>query len=126
MHEPFESADAESKESTAGNAVPDDFPRDPFPAALSGAQLKFAARLIEGRYVVGLTPEERTQRYLGCLDLVDQLTAYVHKKLAQKPDLTLTAVLDNLASRIPQQGWDLGGPELVWIEKHLRARFASH
>jgi hypothetical protein len=126
MHEPSTSIDAESKKSTADHAVPDDFPRDPFPAALSGAQPKFAARLIEGRYVVGLTPEERAQRYLGCLDLVDQLTAYVHKKLAQKPDLTLTAVLDNLASRIPQQGWDLGGPELVWIEKHLRARFASH
>lgn len=126
MYEPLESLGAESKKSTADHAVPDDFPRDPFPAALSGAQPKFAARLIEGRYVVGLTPEERAERYLGCLDLVDQLTAYVHKKLAQKPDLTLTAVLDNLASRIPQQGWDLGGPELVWIEKHLRARFASH
>jgi hypothetical protein len=126
MHEPSESADAESKESTAGQAVPDDFPHDPFPTALSGAQLKFAARLIEGRYVVGLTPEERTQRYLRCLDLVDQLTTYVHKKLTQKPDLTLTAVLNNVASRIPHQGWDLGGPELVWIEKHLRARFAFH
>jgi hypothetical protein len=126
MHEPSESADAESNESTAGHAVPDDFPHDPFPSGLSGTQPKFSARLIEGRYVVGLTSEERVQRYLGCLDLVDQLTAYVHKKLAQKPDLTLTAVLDNLASRIPQQGWDLGRPELVWIEKHLRARFASH
>jgi hypothetical protein len=125
MHEPSKSVDAESKKSTADHAVPDDFPRDPFPTALSGTQPKFAARLIEGRYVVGLTLEERAQRYLGCLDLVDQLTAYVHKKLAQTPDLTLTAVLDSLASRIAQQGWDRGRSELVWIENHLRARFAS-
>lgn len=125
MHEPTESVNAESKDSRAGHAVPDDFPHDPFPTALSGTQPKLAARLIEGKYVVGLTPEERAQRYLGCLDLVDQLTAYVHKKMAQKPDLTLTAALDSLASRIPQQGWDLGWTEVVWIEKQLRARFAS-
>jgi hypothetical protein len=103
--------------------VPSDFPRDPFPAALSGSQPKFSARFIDGQYVVGLTQEERKQRYLACADLVDQLTAYVKRKHSQRPDLTLSAILDNVASRIPYQGWDLGHSEIDWMVKHLRARF---
>ena len=125
MSEQYESPDAGSDTPTAEVTVPDDFPRDPFPAALSGTQAKFAARLIDGRYVVGLTPEERAERYLGCLDLVDQLTAYVNRKVAEKPDLPPSAVFDSLAIRLPHQGWDLGKTELEWIEKHLRARFPS-
>lgn len=105
--------------------VPSDFPRDPFPASLSGSQPKFSARLVDGRYVVGLTQEERQARYLACMDLVDQLTAYVNRKHAENPDLTQSAILDSLASRMPQQGWDLGKTELEWMEKHLRARFPS-
>jgi hypothetical protein len=38
---------ADSKDET----IPDDFPGDPFPATLSGAQPKVAARLIDGEYV---------------------------------------------------------------------------
>lgn len=108
-----------------GVVVPDDFPRDPFPAALSGCQPKFSARLVAGKYVVGLTKEERAERYLGCLDLVDHLTAYVNRKRAQKPDLTTDALLDNVESRIPHQGWDLGKTEVSWIAKQLRARFQA-
>ena len=125
MSEQSKSTDVDSDTPTAEIIVPDDFPRDPFPAALSGTQPKFAARLIEGRYVVGLTPEERAERYLGCLDLVDQLTVYVNRKTAEKPELTQSAVLDSLASRMPHLGWDLGKSELEWMEKHLRARFPS-
>lgn len=103
--------------------MPSDFPRDPFPAALWGSQPKFSARFIDGQYVVGLTQEERKQRYLACTDLVDQLTAYVKRKHAQRPDVTLSAILDNVTSRIPYQGWDLGRSEIDWMVKHLRARF---
>ncbi len=125
MSEKSKSTIVDSDTPTATVTVPDDFPHDPFPAALPGAQPKFAARLIDGRYVVGLTPEERTERYVGCLDLVDQLTAYVNRKIAEKPDLTQSSVLDSLSSRMPHQGWDVGKSELEWIEKHLRARFPS-
>lgn len=124
MSEQYESSDADSETPTAEIVVPDDFPNDPFPAALSGTQPKFAARLIEGRYVVGLTPEERAERYVGCLDLVDQLTAYVNRKALEKPELTQSVVLDSLVSRMPHQGWNLGKAELAWMEKHLRARFS--
>ena len=33
--------------------IPDSFPLDPWPAALSGAQPKLAVRLIDGKYVTG-------------------------------------------------------------------------
>jgi len=103
--------------------VPSDFPRDPFPAALPGSQPKFSARLIDGRYVVGLTQEERKERYLACMDLFDQLRGYVTRKHAQKPDLTISAILDNVSGRIAHQGWELGSVELDWIMKQLRVRF---
>lgn len=125
MSEQSDSADGGGDQSTAEVVVPDDFPRDPFPASLAGAQPKVAARLIDGRYVAGLTPEERAERYVGCLDLVDQLTAYVNRKAVEEPELTQAAVLDSLASRMPHQGWDVGKTELQWMEKHLRARFPA-
>lgn len=103
--------------------VSSDFPHDPFSTALSGSQPKFSALLIDGRYVVGLTHEERKERYLACMDLVDQLTAYVNRKHAQKPDLTMSAILDNVAGRIAHQVWELGSVELDWIMKQLRGRF---
>ena len=42
--------------------IPDSFPLDPWPAALSGAQPKLAVRLIDGKYVTGLTDAERIER----------------------------------------------------------------
>jgi hypothetical protein len=125
MPEPFKSDNALSHELSSRSVVPDDFPSDPFPAALAGTQTKFAARLINCKYVVGLTPEERSQRHLECLDLVNQLSAYIQRKREQKPEVPLPDILDNVVNRIPLQGWNLGIQELEWIAKQLRQRFAS-
>ncbi len=105
--------------------VPDDFPRDPLALGLPGTQTKFGARVIDGKFVIGHTPEELGQRYLVCMELVDQLTAYVRRKLTKGPDLMLNALLDNVASRLPHQGWGLDSRELAWIERQLRLRFDS-
>ena len=56
--------------------VPDDFPRDVTPASLSGAQPKLAGRLIEGKLVVGLTEDERRERWDICEDLAQQLVGH--------------------------------------------------
>jgi hypothetical protein len=114
-----------SHERSSKSSVPDDFPTDPFPAALAGSQTKFSARLIEGKYVVGLTAEERHQRYLHCLDLVNQLIAYTQRKREQKPEVPKADVLDDIVNRIPLQGWDLGTSEMEWIAKQLRQSFES-
>lgn len=109
-------------QNNGGPLVPDDFPRDPFPAALSGAQVKFSARKIEGRYVVGLTDDERKARFLMCSDLVEQLICYVQRKQRERPDLTRAALLNQVDIGIRRKGWDLGGSEYDWIMVRLRAK----
>lgn len=103
--------------------VPDDFPSDPFPAALTGAQPKVAARLIDGKYVVGLTEDERRGRYLMCQDLVEQLTDYAQRKRTERTDLTLPALLDAIDVSVRKKGWEVADIELDWIMGRVRARF---
>lgn len=103
--------------------VPEDFPHDPFPAVLAGAQPKVVAREVDGRYVVGLTEEERRGRYLMCLDLVEQLTGYTERKRIERHDLTLTRLLDEVDVGIRRKGWELGKVEFDWIMSRLRSHF---
>lgn len=103
--------------------VPEDFPRHPFPASLSGAQPKFSARLIDGRYVVGPTEDELTARFLMCSDLVEQLTSYTEKKRHERKELRLAALLDQVDVGIRRKGWEVDKLELDWIMNHLRAKF---
>jgi hypothetical protein len=103
--------------------VPEDFPRYSFPASLSGAQPKFSARLIDGRYVVGPTEDELKARFLMCSDLVDQLTSYTERKRLERKDLTLVALLDQVDMGIRIKGWEVDKLELDWIMKQLRAKF---
>jgi hypothetical protein len=102
--------------------VPDDYPRDPYPAALGGAQPKFAARLIDGRYVVGLTDEERQERYLYCANWVETLVEYFPKKRLRRPDMSVEDVLQYIHAGIRSERGDLGEVELDWIMAKLRAR----
>ena len=95
--------------------VPKDFPSDPFPAAISGAQLKVAAREIDGQYVIGLTREERAGRYQVCEDMVKQVMAFTEKKHRQRPDLTIAGLLDQIDVGIRLKGWELGATEFDWI-----------
>lgn len=61
--------------------VPTDLPHD----TQIGALPKFLARLIDGRYIVGPTPEEVAVRNRGCVDLVEQLQKTVLQFAAQNP-----------------------------------------
>lgn len=78
--------------------VPDNFPRDQFPAALSGVQPKIAARLIDGEYVVA------------------------ERKRNERTDLTLPALLDAIDVSVSKKGWEVAGIELDWIMGRVRAR----
>lgn len=95
--------------------VPDDFPRDTWPTAIAGVQPKVAARLIGGKYVVGLTPEERAVRYDNCADLVVQLTAYCARKLKADPSLVLDDYLPKVEQASSGKGWDVSPLEMSWI-----------
>lgn len=49
--------------------VPDDFPWDTTPASLSGARSKVAGGMIGGKFVMGLTVDERYESWEVCEDL---------------------------------------------------------
>ncbi|MGI0015273.1 MAG: hypothetical protein ACREBU_17800 [Nitrososphaera sp.] len=105
--------------------VPKDFPADPFPASLSGAQFKVAVREIDGQYVIGLTREERVGRYLVCEDMVKQVMAFTEKKHRQRPDLTMEGLLDQIDAGIRLKGWELGAREFDWIMGRVRRQFLA-
>ena len=112
-------------EDEAMDAIPADFPRDPHPASLPGSQLKFSARKIDGRYVVGLTAEELQERYEMCKDLATQLITRTKRKKDEGlvPDIELFYA--DTESRIRAQSvrdqWDFSEPELRWIFTKVRA-----
>lgn len=100
--------------------IPEDFPHDPWPAAIGGTQLKFGARLIDGKYVVGLTPEERAERYDNCADLVQQLVAYCLRKLQADPPPKLDELLEKVERASSTKGWDVSPIELAWCMRMVR------
>ncbi|WP_370882092.1 DUF2442 domain-containing protein [Paraburkholderia graminis] len=67
------------------SCIPVDFPQNPTPALLSGTQPKLAGRMIDGRFVVGLTAEKRWVRWDICEDLAQQLVAKTLKDAAKYP-----------------------------------------
>jgi hypothetical protein len=80
-----------------------------------GAQPKVAARFIEGRYVVGLTDEERQNRYLCCVDLVKQLVSYTQRKQMELSDISIDQLLSEIDTSIRHKDWELGTVEYDWI-----------
>lgn len=105
--------------------VPADFPRRSEPAALSGFQPKLGVRLVDGKFVEGWTDEELYARFDACTDLVDQLTAYCHRKLAELPDTSLSALLPRVRKGVEAKDWGLSADELDWIMKHVARRVAG-
>lgn len=103
--------------------IPADFPRELSQTALAGVQPKLSVRLENGRYVSGLTPEERTERYLVCADLVEQLLAYCKRKGAEHPDWEQEVLLNRVEQGIrkKQFEWDLASAEVEWIISRVRS-----
>lgn len=112
MHKTLDSGALKKDPLKAYSVVPVDFPHNSSTAAITGTQTKFSARLIDGKYVVGLKPRERYERCLNCIDILEQLVTYVRRKLHEHPAKTLSDVLDNVVSRIPRQDWDLVNSEI--------------
>ncbi|TIW59617.1 MAG: hypothetical protein E5V48_17175 [Mesorhizobium sp.] len=100
--------------------VPDDFPRDVTPASLSGAQAKLAGRLIEGKLVVGLTEDERYERWDICEDLAQQLVGKAQKDAGRNPQHSREVTLQRLRRAIEAKGW-VSVVEADWLVERLRA-----
>jgi hypothetical protein len=99
--------------------VPDDFPRDVTPASLSGAQPKLAVRMIDGKFVGGLTAEERAERWTVCEDLAHQLVPKTIKDAAKNPEHSHDETLRRVRRAIEGKGW-VSVLEADWLMARLR------
>lgn len=99
--------------------VPDDFPRDLTPASLSGAQPKLGARVIDGRYVVGQTDDERFERWEICEDLAQQLVAKAQKDAAKYLHHSRAVTLQRIKQAVRCKGWT-SVAETEWLIERLR------
>jgi hypothetical protein len=105
--------------------VPPDFPRGPNLGSVSGVQPKLLVRHIDGKFVSGWTEEEVYARFDSCLDLVEQLTVYSRRKLAERPELTPVLLLPQVRTSLHSKGWDFTEEELNWVMMRLYDKFAE-
>jgi len=100
--------------------VPEDFPRFTPAATIPGAQLKFIARKIDGRFVVGLTEEELYERWEYCEDLAQQLAARTQRKKAAGLISDFEVFYKETEQRVRGQGWDVTNDEVIWLMNRMR------
>lgn len=109
---------------TRRHAVPDDFPREPAPGLVSGAQPKLLVRETDGRYHAGLTDEELLARYDVCEDLAGRLAEYGSRKMSLfglSLNDALGRVEKGLKAKVGADQWNLSPAEIAWVMKRTRA-----
>ncbi|NYH24190.1 hypothetical protein [Paraburkholderia bryophila] len=89
------------------------------PASLAGAQPKLAGRLIEGRFLVGQTDEERYERWDVCEDLAQQLVAKAQNDAAKFPQNSHDVTLRRIRRAIEGKGW-MTVVECDWLMVRLQ------
>lgn len=105
--------------------VPVDFPRGCTAPTVPGAQPKFMARKIDGRYFVGLTESELHERWVFCEDLARQLAERTRRKVAAGLVTDFDAFYRETEYRVRGQGWGLSNDEVIWLMKRTRV-LAEH
>ena len=104
--------------------IPADFPGEAPLASITGAQPKLAARIVNGQYVVGLTEEERLERYEACEDLAQQFSVYCARKVSENGSLTHALALERarkgFARKVGQGEWDFSESEQDWVMKRAQ------
>jgi len=104
--------------------IPDDFPGGAPLASLAGAQPKLAVRLVNGKYIVGLTEEERLERYEVCEDLAQQFAVYCARKISENRslthDLALARARVGFARKVSLGEWDFSEAEQDWVMKRAQ------
>ena len=100
--------------------VPEDFPRDVTPSSLAGAHPKLAGRLIDGKFVVGLTEEERFERWDICEDLAQQLVGVARKDASKYPENSREVTLERVRRGIEGKHWT-SAVETDWLIARLRS-----
>lgn len=106
------------------HTIPSDFPREAPLGSVPGAQPKLLVRLVNGKYIAGLTDTELLERYEGCEDLAQQCATYCTRKVADNPALTRELCLANVRKgfslKVQAGEWDFSAAEQDWVM--MRAR----
>ncbi|SEB92706.1 hypothetical protein SAMN02787142_0575 [Burkholderia sp. WP9] len=98
--------------------APDDFPwKNPL---LSGSQPKLAGRMINGRFVVGETEEERDERWEYLEDPAQQLVTAALKDVEKYPENPHEKTLRRVRSAVADEDWVEGRAEMDWLVERLR------
>jgi hypothetical protein len=108
---------------TRQHVVPDDFPREPIPGFVPGAQPKLLAREKNGRYYTGLTDDELLTRYEVCEDLARQLSAYTSRKMHRfgwSFADALAKIERGVKGKVSAGEWDFSPAEVAWVMKRTR------
>lgn len=85
--------------------IPDDFPVEPQPFSLAGAQPKLALVEEDGIYYAeGTAPSQVLEAYEVCEDLANQFVDYCLKKETSTFD-TREQILERLLSSLETKGW---------------------
>ncbi|ALL70137.1 hypothetical protein K788_00008000 (plasmid) [Paraburkholderia caribensis MBA4] len=100
--------------------VPEDFPRHIAPASLAGAHPKLAGRLIDGKFVVGLTEEERFERWDICEDLAQQLVGVARREASKYPENSRDVTLARVRRGLEDKRWT-SAVETDWLMARLRS-----
>jgi len=104
-----------------GAQVPEDFPRAGALSTLPGAQPKFQARYLDGRFVVGPSPQELQLRYTACREYTEVLPAYCEGLQSRHPDWTTSKVLEHTGRALAQRHQRMSGLEIDWVVTKVAA-----
>lgn len=108
---------------TRRRVIPDDFPREPMPGVVAGAQPKLLVHEMDGQYYTGLKDEELWTRYDVCEDLASQLAGYASRKMSASGlslDDALGRVEKGLETKVGTSQWDFSRGEMAWLMKRTR------
>lgn len=98
-----------------------EFPREPTPGAVGGAQPKLLLRRNEvGKYVSpGLSDGEVSARFELCNDLVGQLLQYVLRKKLENPawsdEFNLARTKRGVEQKVRAGAWQISLAEIDWV-----------
>ncbi|UBM09988.1 hypothetical protein [Cupriavidus metallidurans] len=103
--------------------IPEDFPKNDWLGAVSGAQPKLLVRQNGERYEGASTEEARLERYDICEDLAQQLAPYTRLKMSENCwslEEALPRLEASVAKKVHNCQWDFSAAEVTWIMKRTR------
>lgn len=98
-----------------GVVISEDFPRPRGECTVPGAQPKFSARLVEGRFIAGASEEELRARHAVCVEYVQVLPAHCRQLKSEHADFSTDGILERVGRALARRHHWMSGPEINWV-----------